>query len=158
MTVGFQSAFLVAVGIAALGLRMTPTRGRDMEKGTAHLAAYDTLTDSEVGHLLVELHTGRFSGTSFEVVTVAESRAPITTMGGVRVLPDSLLADLEPADSDLLILTGGEMWDAGGGQAFAAAAGRFLDAEVPVGGHLRRHSGPRAGWAARRSQPHERLR
>jgi putative intracellular protease/amidase len=103
-----------------------------MEKGTAHLAVYDTLTDSEIGHLLVELHTGRFTGTSFNVVTVAESREPITTMGGVRVLPDALLADLEPADSDLLILTGAEMWDAGGGEAFAMAAGRFLDAEVPV--------------------------
>ncbi len=103
-----------------------------MDKGTAHLAVYDTLTDSEVGHLLVELHTGRFTETSFEVVTVAESPEPITTMGGVRVQPDSLLAGLEPADSDLLILPGAELWDAGGGEAFAAAAGRFLEAGVPV--------------------------
>jgi putative intracellular protease/amidase len=103
-----------------------------MDRRTAHLAVYDTLTDSEVGHLLVELHTGRFTGTSFEVVTVAELPQPVTTMGGIRVLPDSLLADLEPADSDLLILPGAEMWDAGGGEAFATAAGRFLDAGVPV--------------------------
>jgi putative intracellular protease/amidase len=103
-----------------------------MDRRTAHLAVYDTLTDSEVGHLLVELHTGRFTGTSFEVVTVAELPQPVTTMGGIRVLPDSLLADLEPADSDLLILPGVEMWDAGGGEAFATAAGRFLDARVPV--------------------------
>jgi putative intracellular protease/amidase len=102
-----------------------------MEEGTAHLAVYETLTDSEVGHLLVELHTGRFTGTSFEVVTVAKSPEPITTMG-VRLLPDALLADLGPADSDLLILPGAAMWDAGGGEAFAAAAGRFLDARVPV--------------------------
>jgi putative intracellular protease/amidase len=103
-----------------------------MDRRTAHLAVYDTLTDSEVGHLLVELHTGRFTGTSFEVVTVAELPQPVTTMGGIRVLPDSLHADLEPADSDLLILPGAEMWDAGGGEAFATAAGRFLDAGVPV--------------------------
>ncbi|HEX2466800.1 MAG TPA: DJ-1/PfpI family protein [Solirubrobacterales bacterium] len=103
-----------------------------MAKDRAHLAVYDTLTDSEVGHLLVELHTGRFTGTSFEVVTVAESPEPITTMGGLLVLPDALLADLEPADSELLILPGAEMWDAGGGEAFATAAGHFLDAEVPV--------------------------
>jgi hypothetical protein len=38
-----------------------------MAKGTAHLAGYDTLTDSEVGHLLVEQHCGRFTGTSFGV-------------------------------------------------------------------------------------------
>jgi putative intracellular protease/amidase len=99
---------------------------------TAHLAVYEGLTDSEVGHLLVELHTGRFTGTGFDVVTVAESRTQITTMGGLRLAADALLADLEPADSDLLILPGAEMWDAGGGDSFAAAAGRFLDAGVPV--------------------------
>ncbi len=97
-----------------------------------HVAVYDTLADWEVGHLLAELRTGRFTGSSFDVVTVAESPEPITTMGGLRIVPDTLLADLDPADSDLLVLPGAEMWDAGGGQAFAAVAGRFLDAGVPV--------------------------
>jgi putative intracellular protease/amidase len=99
---------------------------------TAHVALYDTFTDSEVGHLLVELRTGRFTGTPFDVVTVAESHDPITTMGGVRIVPDALLDDLDPADSDLLVLAGAGMWDAGGGDRFAAAARRFLDAGVPV--------------------------
>jgi putative intracellular protease/amidase len=103
-----------------------------MSTRTAHLAVYDTLAEMEVGHLLTELHTGRFTDASFEVVTVAESHDPVTTMGGVRWVPDMLLADLDPADSDLLVLPGAEMWDAGGGDAFAAAAGRFLDAGVPV--------------------------
>ena len=98
----------------------------------AHIAIYDTLADWEPGHLLAELRTGRFTGTRFDVVTVAESLDPITTMGGVRMLPDMLLADLDPADSDILILPGGELWDGGGGGAFAAAAGRFLEAGVPV--------------------------
>jgi putative intracellular protease/amidase len=103
-----------------------------MDKRTAHLGVYDTLTDSEVGHLLVELHTGRFTGTSFDVVAVAEAREPITTMGGVRISPDMLLDDLDPTSSDLLILPGAEIWDAGGGGAFAAAGARFLEAGVPV--------------------------
>src|SRR5918997_2798593 len=93
---------------------------------TAHVALYDTLADWEVGHLLAELRTGRFTGTRFDVVTVAESPEPITTMGGVRMVPDALLADLDPAASDLLVLPGAELWDAGGGQPVAAAAGRFL--------------------------------
>jgi putative intracellular protease/amidase len=99
---------------------------------TAHLGVYDTLTDSEVGHLLVELHTGRFTGTRFDVITVAEANKPITTMGGVTIVPDMLLADLDPAQSDVLILPGAETWDEGGGGAFAAVAARFLDAGVPV--------------------------
>jgi len=99
---------------------------------TAHLGIYDTLADWEVGHLLAELRTGRFTGTPWNVVTVAESREPITTMGGLRILPNLLLEDLDPASSNLLILPGADMWDAGGGGAFAAAAARFLDAGVPV--------------------------
>jgi putative intracellular protease/amidase len=99
---------------------------------TAHLAIYNALADWEVGYLLVELRTGRFTNTPWNIVTVAESREPITTMGGVRILPDMLLDELHPAASNLLILPGGEMWDAGGGQPFADAAARFLDAGVPV--------------------------
>jgi putative intracellular protease/amidase len=103
-----------------------------METRTAHVAIYDTLADWETGHLLAELRTGRFTGQRFDVVTVAESPEPITTMGGIRILPDMLLADLDPAESDLLVLAGADLWDAGGGEAFAAAARRFLDAGVPV--------------------------
>jgi putative intracellular protease/amidase len=103
-----------------------------MSRRTTHLAVYEGLADSEVGHLLAELHTGRFTGAPFDVITVAEELAPITTMGGLRLIPDIRLADLHPSDSDLLILPGAEMWDSGGGAPFAAAAARFLDAGVPV--------------------------
>jgi putative intracellular protease/amidase len=98
----------------------------------AHLTVYDGAAEMEVGHLLAELNTGRFTGTSFDLVTVAESREPITSMGGMRIEPDAILADLDPAESDLLVMPGSEMWDAGGGESFAAAARRFLDAGVPV--------------------------
>lgn len=103
-----------------------------MTTKTAHLALYDSLADWEIGHLMVELRTGRFTGQPWTVVTVAETLDPVTTMGGLRVLPDLLLADLEPADSQLLVLAGSGLWDQGGGDEFAAAAGRFLDAGVPV--------------------------
>jgi putative intracellular protease/amidase len=103
-----------------------------MTTTTAHIAIYDTLADWEVGYLLVELRTGRFTGTPWNVVTVAKSSEPITTMGGLKILPDMLLHDLDPAASNLLIRPGADMWDAGDGQPFAAAAARFLDAGVPV--------------------------
>jgi putative intracellular protease/amidase len=114
-----------------------------MGNRTAHVALYDDLADWEVGHLLAELRTGRFTGERFEVVTVAERPVPITTMGGVRIVPDVLLADVDSADSDLLVLPGGDAWDAGGGEAFAATAGRFLDSGGTGGGDLRSNGGPR---------------
>jgi putative intracellular protease/amidase len=110
----------------------TPPRPRRTASRTAHIGVYDTLADWEVGHLLAELRTGRFTGTSFDVVTVAESRQPITSMGGFRIEPDAVLADLDPAASEILILPGAEIWDTGGGGPFAAAARRFLEAGVPV--------------------------
>ncbi len=99
---------------------------------TVHCAVYDDLADWEVGHLLAELRTGRFTGKPFAVRTVAATPDPITTMGGVRIVPDLPLADLDPGVSALLILPGSTIYDAGGGAEFIDAAGRFLDAGVPV--------------------------
>lgn len=99
---------------------------------TAHIALYDTLADWEIGHLLVELRTGRFTGTPWNIVTVAELAEPITTMGGLRVVPDLVLDQLAPGASDLLVLAGAEHWDAGEGKVWTDAARRFLDAGVPV--------------------------
>jgi putative intracellular protease/amidase len=103
-----------------------------MTTATAHLAVYDTLADWEVGHLLVELRPGRFTGRRFDVVTVAEDEGPVTTMGGVRIVPDMLLRDLRPSESALLILPDASMWDLGGGDAFSAMAAAFVEAHVPV--------------------------
>jgi DJ-1/PfpI family len=111
---------------------------------TAHLGLYDTLADWEVGHLLAELRSGRFTGVRFDVISVAESLEPITTMGGVRMLPDALITELDPTDSDLLILPGAEMWDIGGGAPFADAARRFLDARVPVAAICGATAGPQS--------------
>lgn len=103
-----------------------------MTPSVAHVAIYDGLADSEIGHLLVELRTGRFTRVEVSIVTVAASRLPVTTMGGLRVLPDLALSELDVVASDLLILGGAQMWDDGGGDEFIAAAGHFLEEGVPV--------------------------
>ncbi len=99
---------------------------------TAHLALLDTLADWEVGHLLVELRTGRFTGEPFDVVMVGAGTDPVTTMGGMRVIPDLNLDAYDPSRSDVLILPGSDAWDTGPGAAFVEAAGRTIDAGVPV--------------------------
>ncbi len=99
---------------------------------TAYLAVYDTLADWEFGYLIAELRSGRFTGTPYQVTTVAASLEPVTTMGGLRVLPDTLLDTASPEDADLLILPGADLWDEGGGAEFAALAARFLAAGKPV--------------------------
>lgn len=99
---------------------------------TVYAAVYDTWADWEIGHLLVELRTGRFTGVPWQVVTVGESTEPVVTMGGLRVVPDLALADVEPDAGDLLVLAGSGLWDTGQGDAFAKLAQRFLDSGIPV--------------------------
>jgi putative intracellular protease/amidase len=100
-----------------------------------HVAVYDTLADWEVGHAIAHIRSAAYQHTPgrYEVRTVAESSEPVTTMGGMRIVPDLTLDDLEPADSAMLILPGATKWDTPGGNAqFAATARKFLDAGVPV--------------------------
>ncbi|WP_418958281.1 DJ-1/PfpI family protein [Streptomyces tritici] len=97
--------------------------------GTVHLAVYDTLADWETGHATAWLAR---SGRTVKTVGLVADR-PVTTIAGIRIVPDLALADLRPEDSELLILPGADLWDTGDELApFAAKARAFLDAKVPV--------------------------
>ncbi|MPY93968.1 MAG: glutamine amidotransferase [Acidimicrobiia bacterium] len=101
---------------------------------TVHLAVYDTLADWEVGHATAHINNGNWQrepGGS-RVRTVGEARRPVTTMGGMTIVPDLALDELDPADSAMLILPGADTWLSGGNGAFAAKAADFLATGVPV--------------------------
>lgn len=93
-----------------------------------HLAVYDTYADWETGHTTAWLaRAGR------SIRTVGPGLEPVRTIAGVRIQPDEVLGELRPEDSSLLILTGADLWDAGGDLApFARKAREFLAAGVPV--------------------------
>lgn len=97
------------------------------EPRTVHLAVYPTLADWEPGHAVAEL-----TQHGYRTVTVAQSAEPVTTLGGVRILPDLTLDRLRPEESALLLLPGAELWEGPELDAFPAAARAFLDAGVPV--------------------------
>jgi putative intracellular protease/amidase len=101
---------------------------------TVHLAIYDTLADWEIGFATAHINSGAWQRQPdrFRVKTVGETRSPVTTMGGLRLTPDIAVADLDPADSAMLILPGADTWLSGGNTAFVDAARAFLDAGVPV--------------------------
>jgi hypothetical protein len=83
-----------------------PAASSRVPRRTAHLAVYDGSADGEVGHLLAELHSGRFTATGLQVVTVAESREPITTMGGLRVTTDMLIGSEDADLTTTCLVTG----------------------------------------------------
>jgi putative intracellular protease/amidase len=99
-----------------------------------HVAVFDTLADWELGYATSHIQRADWQREPgrYDVVTVGPSTAPVTTMGGLRIVPDLALADLRPEDSAMLILAGGETWGDEAMAGFRAAARRFLDAGVPV--------------------------
>jgi putative intracellular protease/amidase len=66
------------------------------------------------------------------VETVGATLDPITTMGGMRVLPETRLAELRPSDSAMLILPGNDIWPTEQFVPWAEKAREFLAAGVPV--------------------------
>lgn len=95
---------------------------------TVHLAVFDGCADWEYGYAAAELTR---SGGAV-VRTVALRQAPITTMGGIRILPDLTLDGLDPADSGMLVLPGGDTWQEPHMRPFLDVAERFLAASTPV--------------------------
>ncbi|HEV3174064.1 MAG TPA: DJ-1/PfpI family protein [Actinocrinis sp.] len=106
-----------------------------IELKIVHVAVYDTLADWEVGHTIAHIRSAAYqhSPGRYDVVTVAQSSEPVTTVGGMRILPDVVLDELDPADSAMLILPGASNWNEPSGNArFARAARQFLESGVPI--------------------------
>jgi putative intracellular protease/amidase len=105
-----------------------------MSETTVHLAVYNTLADWEAGHVTAHINKPLWHKTPgrFAVRTVGADAEPVTTMGGLRVTPDTTLTDLRPEDSAMLILAGNDIFHTDAFTPFAAKAREFLDAGVPV--------------------------
>ncbi|MDY7992373.1 type 1 glutamine amidotransferase family protein [Paenibacillus polymyxa] len=80
---------------------------------TVYLYVFDTMADWEIGYLTAELNSGRYykKGLSpSKIVTVGMEKTPVTTMGGLTILPDIKLDECSIESTDALILPGGNTW------------------------------------------------
>jgi putative intracellular protease/amidase len=102
--------------------------------GTVHLFVFNTLADWEPGFVVAGINNpdGQKAPGRYQVRTIAATRDAITTIGGIRILPDMVLDQLDPAESAMLILPGGESWDQVGNLEAVEKAKAFLAAGVPV--------------------------
>jgi len=75
----------------------------------AYLLIFDGLADWEPALALCEINK---SG-KFDVATVGLSAEPVTSMGGVRIIPDLTLDAVDPERAAVFIMPGGEMWEQG---------------------------------------------
>jgi len=87
-----------------------------MGKRTIHLFVFDGFSDWEPSRAIAQLNG------SFRVLTVAAAPAPVSTAGGLRIVPDLTLDKLAPAHSALMVLPDGETWQTGGNRGAARKA------------------------------------
>jgi putative intracellular protease/amidase len=95
---------------------------------TVYLFVFDGLADWEPAYALCEL---RRSG-KFDVLTVGLARQTITTMAGLKVTPDLSLDEVDPKNSSLLLLPGGDMWEKQGQPALQSLLRDFHDQQVAI--------------------------
>lgn len=102
--------------------------------GTVHVAVYDTLADWEIGYATAHIADPEFQRRPghYSVRTVGGGPDPVTTRGGLRIVPDTTLDDLAPDDSAMLVLAGNDIWHTEAFVPFADKARTFLAAGVPV--------------------------
>jgi putative intracellular protease/amidase len=71
-----------------------------------YVFVFDGLADWEIGLITYELHTNN----NIPVTTMGLTEELIKTGGGLTIQPDVTLAEVDPKDTSLLMLPGGEMW------------------------------------------------
>jgi putative intracellular protease/amidase len=60
-----------------------------------------------------------------EIMTASPDGAPVTSMGGLKVMPDVAYGALDPASIDALIVPGGLSWESGSAPDFTEMVQRF---------------------------------
>ncbi len=80
---------------------------------TLYLYVLDTLADWEPGHVMAELRSGRYlkdPALRYSVVLCGSTLKPVTTMGGLQLVPEILIGDIQPTPGDVLVLPGADTW------------------------------------------------
>ena len=91
-------------------------------KKTCYVFLSESYADWEIGLLMAGLNSSR----AIEVLTFALTKDPVCSMGNLAVMPDLSLQEVDPADIDLLVLTGSPLWEKGENRALSGLIGRIL--------------------------------
>lgn len=81
---------------------------------TIYVYVLDTLADWEIGYVTAELNSGRFfkkDAPRVSLKTVSYSKEPIKTMGGMTIIPDSLIHEITADKNSMLLLPGANTWN-----------------------------------------------
>lgn len=89
-----------------------------MKEQTVYYFVFDGLVDYEAAYALAAVNNPQFQREPgrYRVKTVGLSKEPVTTLGGLRIIPDLSVAEAEAEaqNAAMMILPGGSKWEQGG--------------------------------------------
>ena len=97
-------------------------------KQKVYVLVFDGLADWEPSFALSEINK---SG-KYDVVSVGFDKQTITTMGGLKLVPDITLDDVIIAETALFILPGGQMWEQFSNEEFSSFLRQVHEAQIPI--------------------------
>ena len=98
---------------------------------TVYVYLMNTMADWEISYCLAELHSKRFfrkDAGEISVKTVSISKEPVKSMGGLTIIPDMTIEDIQVNKDNVLILPGSDRWSASENFWILEIAKRFLEA------------------------------
>ena len=84
-----------------------------MSAKVVYYFVFDGLVDYEAAYALVAVNNPQFqrAPNSYKVMLIGENVEAITTAGGVRIVPDVTLPQIDIENTAMLILPGGSKWE-----------------------------------------------
>jgi putative intracellular protease/amidase len=101
--------------------------GNDI-RDTAYFQVFGGLADWQCARTFCEIHLPG----NWQMQAADSSMTPVHPMGGLRVQPDLVRDQLDPAGAALLIVPGGDLWQRGDGKSALMGVGRTHAAGAPA--------------------------
>lgn len=105
-----------------------------MNEQAVYFFVFDDLVDYEASYALAAVNNPQFQRApgKYRIQTLGLSADPVTTLGGVRIIPDVSLAEADVRKAAMLILPGGSKWEQGGNTEAMSLARSLLEAGKSV--------------------------
>jgi putative intracellular protease/amidase len=99
-------------------------------KSKAFVLVFDGMADWELPHALCEINKSE----RFEVDSVGFSKQIVTTMGGLKLIPDITIDEVTLSNVGIFMLPGGDMWESETHEDLRGLLVRFHAEEIPIAG------------------------
>ena len=98
-----------------------------------YMYVLDTMADWENGYLLQGLTLQKMAGKSqYELQTVSASKKAIKTSGGVTIVPDITIEEIDETKAGALLLIGADTWQDQSNQKILELSKSFLEKDILI--------------------------